>query len=179
MTRLACPSTEQIQTWWTQMQTKGASKLYAVQDDGIYRLRAFTANRKKCGELSLGLKDKRLANRIAVSMAVTIDDNSPGSVINKYIEHLKLHKKACETGRHILTTLAQSAEHNIKTIKSRLSAHLVPFCFPPWRNAQGCQGCPSADRAGDGVRCRTRSNTRTHGRYYSRQHSSSTKRKGL
>ncbi len=110
------------------MQTKGASKLYAVQDDGIYRLRAFTANRKKCGELSLGLKDKRLANRIAVSMAVTIDNNSPGSVINKYIEHLKLHKKACETGRHILTTLAQSAEHNIKTIKSRLSAHLVPFC---------------------------------------------------
>ena len=117
-----------MQNWWIRMQSKGATKLYAIQDGSIYRLRAFTDNRKKCGELSLGLRDKRLAQRIAVSMAVTIDDNSPASVINKYIEHLKLHKKACETGKYILTTLAQSAEHNLKTIKSRLSAHLVPFC---------------------------------------------------
>lgn len=110
------------------MQKKSATKLYAVKDGNIYRLRAFTENRKKCGEISLGLKDKKLAQRIAVSMAVTIEDNSPASVINKYIEHLKLHKKACETGKYILTSLAQSAEHNIMTIKSRLSAHLVPFC---------------------------------------------------
>ena len=74
------------------MQKKSATKLYAVKDGNIYRLRAFTENRKKCGEISLGLKDKKLAQRIAVSMAVTIEDNSPASVINKYIEHLKLHK---------------------------------------------------------------------------------------
>lgn len=128
MTRQACPSTEQIQAWWTQKQTKGATKLYAVQDGGIYRLRAFSDDRKKCGEFSLGIRDKRLAQRIALSMAITVDDQSPTSVINKYIEHLTLHKKACQTGRHALTTLAESVEHNIKTIKSRLSAHLIPFC---------------------------------------------------
>ena len=129
MTRRACPSTEQTQAWWTQMQAKGATKLYAVKDGSIYRLRAFTDNRKKCGEFSLGLRDKRLANRIVNSIAVTLDDDSPASVISKYIELKQKHAQTCREGKYATTSsLAASTEHSISTIKSRFNAHLIPFC---------------------------------------------------
>jgi len=126
--RKAYSSTEQIHNWWNLMQSRQATSVYAVKDRGIYRLRAFTENKKKCGEISLGLKDKRFAQRIAISLAVSIDENTPVAVINKYIDHLEMHRNACQSGKHILSSLAQSAKHNIQTIKSRLYAHLLPFC---------------------------------------------------
>ena len=126
--RKAYSSTEQIHNWWNLMQSRQATSVYAVKDRDIYRLRAFSENKKKCGEISLGLKDKRFAQRIAISLAVSIDENTPVAVINKYIDHLEMHRKACQSGKHILTSLAQSAKHNIQTIKSRLYAHLLPFC---------------------------------------------------
>ena len=43
------------------MRKKDTTKVYAVKDKGIYRLRAFTDKHQKCGEISLGLTDKRLA----------------------------------------------------------------------------------------------------------------------
>lgn len=124
----ACPSTEQIQSWWNQMQTNGATKIYAVKDHDIFRLRAYTNSREKRGELSIGLKDAKLAKRIANSLAITIDDNSPTSVISKYIDHLKLREKTCLSGKYVNTTLAKSVKQNISTIRSRLTAHLIPFC---------------------------------------------------
>ena len=125
---IACPTTSQAQDWWHLMRQKSATKLYAVADHGIYRLRAFSADRKKCGELSLGLKDKRLAQRIVNSLEIVLDDNSPASVIHQYIA-LKLgHAKACRKGKLAHMVLAESTEHSIMTIKSRLNAHLIPFC---------------------------------------------------
>ena len=110
------------------MQTRGATKVYAVKDHGIFRLRAYTNNREKRGELSIGLRDAKLAQRVANALAITIDDSSPAAVVNKYIEHLKLRKKASQSGKRVLTALAESIEHTILTIKSRLRAHLIPFC---------------------------------------------------
>ena len=124
----AYPSSEQVHDWWTRMQSMQASTVYAVSDRGIYRLRAFTDNNKKCGELSLGLQDKRLAQRIADSLETVLDDNSPASVINHYIELKLRHAKTCRDGKLSHAVLAESTEHSIMTIKSRLNAHLIPFC---------------------------------------------------
>ena len=59
----AYPSSEQVHDWWTRMQSMQASAVYAVSDRGIYRLRAFTDSNKKCGELSLGLKQQCLPGK--------------------------------------------------------------------------------------------------------------------
>ena len=124
----ACPSTEQIQEWWNRMQDKRATRLYTVADHGIYRLRAFTEKRQKCGEFSLGIKDRRLAQRIANSLSDTLDDNSIASTINKYIEIKLRHAQTCHQGKYALSSLAESTERSIKTVRSRLNAHLLPFC---------------------------------------------------
>ncbi|GEM_PF-2555883 len=125
MAQTACPSTEKIQEWWTMAQAKGATKLYAVQDHGIYRLRAFTDNRKKCGEISLGLRDERIAHRIVNTLAVKLNDDSPASVIEAYIADKESYAETCRQGKH--TELVKSTENTIKTIKARLNAHLLPF----------------------------------------------------
>ena len=126
----ACPSTEQVQNWWTQMQQKQATKIYPVRDGAYYRLRAFTDKRKKCGEISLGLRDKRSAQRIADSLVLdtATDDQSPAGTLNKYIDHLTKHANACKKGKYALTSLSDSTEHTICTIKSRLSKHFLGFC---------------------------------------------------
>lgn len=128
--KIAYPSTEQIQEWWNRMQDKQATRLYAVADHGIYRLRAFTDKREKRGEISLGLKDKMSAQRIADSLALDIatDDKSPAGALISYIDHLKKHANACKKGKYALTSLSESIEHTICTIESRLRKHLLGFC---------------------------------------------------
>ena len=127
--RIACPTTEKIQGWWAHMQKeKKATKIYPIKDGGIYRLRAFDDNRKKCGELSLGLRDKRFAQRVVNSLSIALDDNSPAAVVNKYIDIKLKHAESCRLGKHAASSLAESTERSIKTIKSRLTAHLLPFC---------------------------------------------------
>lgn len=110
------------------MQSKDATKLYAVSDDGIYRLRAFREDRKKCGEFSLGLRDKRLALHIVNSIAVALDDDAPASVIGKYIDLKKNHAQICRQGKYATSSLAASTDHSISALKSRFNAHLLPFC---------------------------------------------------
>lgn len=126
----ACPSSEQVQNWWTLMQQKQATKIYPVRDGAYYRLRAFTDKRKKCGEISLGLRDKRSAQRIADSLELdtATNDQSPAGALNRYIEHLTKHANACKKGKYALTSLSESTEHTIRTIKSRLSKHFLEFC---------------------------------------------------
>ena len=126
----ACPSTEKVQNWWMQMQQKQATKIYPVRDGAYYRLRAFTDKRKKCGEISLGLRDKRSAQQIADSLELdtATNDQSPAGALNRYIEHLTKHANACKKGKYVLTSLSDSTEHTICTIKSRLSKHFLEFC---------------------------------------------------
>ena len=128
--KIAYPSTEQIQEWWNRMQDKQATRLYAVADHGIYRLRAFTDKREKRGEISLGLKNKMSAQRIADSLILdtATDDHSPAGALNRYIEHLTKHANTCKKGKYALTSLSDSTEHTICTIKSRLSKHFLGFC---------------------------------------------------
>ena len=76
MTRQYYPSSVQIITWFTQMRKKDTTKVYAVKDKGFYRLRAFTDKHQKCGEISLGLTDKRLAKCLANAMTKAIGDTS-------------------------------------------------------------------------------------------------------
>jgi integrase len=125
---IACPTTSQTQDWWNLMREKHATKLYVVADHGIYRLRAFTDDRKKCGELSLGLRNRKLAQQVANSLAIEVDDDAPAAIVNSYLNHKLMQVKACSQGKYAQTSLATSKEHSISTVKSRLNNHLLPFC---------------------------------------------------
>lgn len=129
MTRIACPSTEDAKVWWDNMQqNKQATKLIPVKDHGIYRLRAYTADRRKVGEMSLGLRNVRFAQRIVNSLSVTLDGDSPDAVVNRYIEMKLKHAETCRRGKYAEQILAISTEQSTNTIQSRLTAHFLPFC---------------------------------------------------